>query len=85
MQVHECVSFLLIEDGKILLEKRAEDKATDPGLIAIPGGHIESGESQLQTLFREMKEELDVTPKLTNSYVRSTIRPKNYSAFIIMW
>ncbi|UXI03046.1 NUDIX hydrolase [Photobacterium sp. TY1-4] len=63
MQVHECVSFLLIEDGKILLEKRAEDKATDPGLIAISGGHIESGESQLQTLCREMKEELDVTPQ----------------------
>lgn len=62
MKVHECVSFLLVNKDQILLEKRALDKATDPGLIAIPGGHIEVGENQIQALHREMKEELDVTP-----------------------
>ncbi|UTV30541.1 NUDIX hydrolase [Photobacterium atrarenae] len=74
MKAHECVSFLLIEDGKLLLEKRAEDKATDPGLNAIPGGHIERGESQIQALFREVKEELDVTPK-TYQFLCSLYHP----------
>ncbi|RQW62546.1 NUDIX hydrolase [Vibrio viridaestus] len=60
MQVHECVSFLLIKDDMILLETRSQDKATDPGLIAIPGGHMESGETQSDTLQREIKEELNI-------------------------
>ena len=40
MQVYECVSFLLIQNEQILLEKRSKNKACDPNLIAIPGGHI---------------------------------------------
>ncbi|MBR9786388.1 MAG: NUDIX domain-containing protein [Vibrionaceae bacterium] len=63
MIVHECVSFILVKDSQILLETRAKDKETDPGVIAIPGGHMDSGEDQKQTLFRELKEELNVTPK----------------------
>lgn len=63
MKVHECVSFILVENSQILLETRAKDKGTDPGAIAIPGGHMEPGEDQTQTLFRELKEELNVTPQ----------------------
>ena len=62
MGVHECVSFLLLNESQVLLEKRSESKETDPGLITIPGGHIEHGENQVQTLFRELDEELNVTP-----------------------
>ena len=62
MIVHECVSFLLIEHDSVLLEKRSETRETDAGVINIPGGHIESGESQVQTLFREVNEELNVNP-----------------------
>nr|WP_321273930.1 NUDIX domain-containing protein [uncultured Vibrio sp.] len=63
MKVHECVSFILVKNSQILLETRAKDKDTDPGAIAIPGGHMEPGEDQTQTLFRELKEELNVTPQ----------------------
>lgn len=63
MRVHECVSFILVKDSKVLLETRAKDKETDPGTIAIPGGHMDPGEDQKQTLFRELKEELNVTPQ----------------------
>lgn len=62
MKIHECVSFLLVEGNNILLERRAEDKETDPGLINIPGGHIEDGENQVEALLRECKEELNITP-----------------------
>lgn len=61
MKVHECVSFLLVnQDKQVLLEKRALTKASDPGLVAIPGGHMEADETQLQTLVREIDEELGV-------------------------
>lgn len=61
MKIHECVSFLLIDPNKqVLLEKRAVTKASDPGLVAIPGGHMEADETQQQTLVREIEEELGV-------------------------
>ncbi|WP_086970280.1 NUDIX hydrolase [Vibrio coralliirubri] len=62
MDVHECVSFILLNESQVLLEKRSDSKETDPGLITIPGGHIERDEDQVQTLFRELREELNVTP-----------------------
>ncbi|SBS31852.1 CTP pyrophosphohydrolase [Marinomonas spartinae] len=74
--ISECVSFLLIQDEQVLLEKRADDKASDPSLIAIPGGHIEPGESQLDTLIRELKEELDVIPD-SHHYLCSLYHPTN--------
>ncbi|MGP8306940.1 NUDIX domain-containing protein [Vibrio sp. YIC-376] len=63
MDVHECVSFILVKDEQVLLETRAKDKATDPGVIAIPGGHLEPDESQQQALYRELKEELNIMPQ----------------------
>ena len=60
MKIHPCASFLLIKDGQVLLEKRSEHKACDPNLVAIPGGHLEAGESPEQALLREVKEELGV-------------------------
>ncbi len=62
MDIHECVSFILLNESQVLLENRSDSKDTDPGLITIPGGHIEQDENQVQTLFRELKEELNVTP-----------------------
>ncbi len=61
--LYDCVSFLLVRDGQMLLERRADDKELDPGKVAIPGGHMENGESELQALARELEEELSVTAK----------------------
>lgn len=56
------------------MEKRSESKETDPGLITIPGGHIERGESQVQALFREIDEELNVVP-IDYQYLCSLYHP----------
>ncbi|MCA6064929.1 NUDIX domain-containing protein [Thalassolituus marinus] len=67
-----CVSFILLCEGQVLLEQRRADKAVDPGLIMIPGGHMEAGESQWQTLLREVAEELALTVTRA-SYICSLI------------
>ncbi|PTP31416.1 NUDIX hydrolase [Vibrio splendidus] len=74
MDVYECVSFILLNESQVLLEKRSESKETDPGLITIPGGHIEHGENQVQTLFREIDEELNVVP-IDSQYLCSLYHP----------
>lgn len=74
MEIHECVSFLLVDSGRVLLEKRSLSKETDPGAIAIPGGHVERGESRVQALIRELKEELDIT-LTSHQYLCSLYHP----------
>lgn len=63
MKVHECVAFILIDSGKVLLEQRAASERRDSGLLNIPGGHIEAGENQVTALARELNEELNVELK----------------------
>lgn len=47
---------------EVLLQKRADDKPTWPGHFDISAaGHIDFGESPVQTALREMSEELGVT------------------------
>ncbi len=58
--VAECVSGVLIGDGSVLVEKRRADDDADPGLVLLPGGHVEVGESLTRALKREMREELGI-------------------------
>lgn len=62
MQIHDCVSFILLKEQCVLLEQRSEEKKTDPGKVTIPGGHMEESESQEQALIRELNEELSIEP-----------------------
>jgi len=48
----ECVSGVLIGDGAVLVEKRRADDDADPGLVLLPGGHVEVGESLSRALER---------------------------------
>ena len=41
----DCVAFLLVRDGHVLLERRSPSKRVVPGVLAIPGGHMEESES----------------------------------------
>ena len=60
MIVHECVAFILIDAGKVLLEQRSLNEGSGAGLLNIPGGHIETGEDQITALARELNEELSI-------------------------
>ena len=51
------VTLIIYNNGKILLQKRA-----DNGCWAIHGGGIELGEKYIETLKREIKEELNIEP-----------------------
>src|SRR5438094_9075542 len=67
----ECVSGVLISDGAVLVEKRRADDDADPGLVLLPGGHVEQGESLNRALKREMREELGIrVEKITPIRVR---------------
>ena len=59
----EYACALIMQDGKILLGRRAHFRATYPSCWDVIGGRIEPGETAEQTLARELQEELAITPR----------------------
>jgi len=57
---HDVVSAVLVRDGKVFLVHRSPTKEWYPSVWDLPGGHVESGESAVEALTREMREELGV-------------------------
>lgn len=53
---------LVLPDGKLVVQRRAKDAFSSAGLLGFFGGHIETGESPLDAMTRELAEEtsLDV-------------------------
>jgi 8-oxo-dGTP pyrophosphatase MutT (NUDIX family) len=60
MEMLDCVAFLLVEGDTFLAERRSMSKTLYPGAVAIPGGHLEDGESIEEALDRELDEELEI-------------------------
>jgi 8-oxo-dGTP diphosphatase len=48
------------EAGQILLLKRAHDDPHRPGEWEVPGGRLEAGETQIEGLHRQVREETDL-------------------------
>lgn len=53
----------LINDGKVLLQKRGKDATINPGGWGSFGGHIEPGETPEVAVVRELMEELQIKIK----------------------
>jgi isopentenyldiphosphate isomerase len=66
--LHQAVHILIFDgQGRLFLQRRGEDKDCEPGVWAVSvGGHVEQGESPMQTAVRELGEELGLegTPEM---------------------
>src|SRR5207244_11412691 len=58
-----CVAFMLIEDNRVLAEKRKLTKTLVPGAVALPGGHMEGDEDPEEALARQLLEELRIVAR----------------------
>ena len=54
-----AVSAAILRDGKVLLARRARGTAT--GLFSLPGGVVEIGETLIEAVVREVREETSLT------------------------
>ena len=58
--MHVVVAGALLRDGRVLLAHRSPGRRWYPDVWALPGGHVEPGETERQALVRELGEELGV-------------------------
>jgi 8-oxo-dGTP diphosphatase len=71
MQRVDVVVGIIFHERKFLAEKRKKSDRIDPGIVSLPGGHVEPGETRKAALIREMKEELNIEVKKTRFIKKS--------------
>jgi 8-oxo-dGTP pyrophosphatase MutT (NUDIX family) len=58
-----AVAVAILHDKKILIGKRGPECLTGKGLLALPGGHVDDGETIADAIVRECVEETGLTVK----------------------
>lgn len=61
--IHHLVAALIIQGDHILLGRRSSGRPFYPNVWDVFGGHIEPEEQPVETLVRELQEELGIMPK----------------------
>jgi 8-oxo-dGTP diphosphatase len=69
-----AVSAAIIRDGKVLVVRRARQPAL--GIYTLPGGAVETGETLMQAVSREVREEtaLDIEPVTLAGHREAIVR-----------
>ncbi|MCX6764545.1 MAG: NUDIX hydrolase [Candidatus Nealsonbacteria bacterium] len=63
--MENIVNAIILKDNKLLTIKRKIDPW--PGMYGLPGGHIEEEENRIESLKRELKEEIGLEIKVNGS------------------
>lgn len=65
--------WIVNSENQILIQKRSPKKKHQPNVWAMTGGSVITGETSLQTIKREVEEELGVTLKIERCETYQTI------------
>ncbi len=85
--LHRLVDiFVFNSKGELLLQKRSEKKDTNPGLWTFSaGGHVESGQSYVETAHKELEEELGIKVDLEEVGMFVSKDPNHFNQMIKMF
>jgi 8-oxo-dGTP pyrophosphatase MutT (NUDIX family) len=85
--VLEVVVGALVRDGRVLLGRRSAGKLAFPGAWDLPGGVAEAGETELETLSRELLEELGVQVEVESAsrLCRVRVEPAGGPVMLSAW
>lgn len=71
--------WIVNDKNEILIQQRSTNRKKFPNMWTNTGGACVAGETSIQTVFRELKEELDITPNINNlELIASYKREKDY-------
>ena len=85
MRFTEVTCAVIVRDGLILATRRGKDM-DHAGLWEFPGGKLHPGETYEECLIREIKEELNVTVRITGELVPSEFQyPQKRIKLIPFW
>lgn len=73
----------IIDNGRVLVAKRALTKSFLPGKYELPGGHVEFGETAEECLKRELMEEMKIKIKVEMPFHAFTYLSDNKNAHSI--
>jgi len=83
---HKAVHiWILNENGDILLQRRAEDKDSDPNMLDIScAGHLTTGDDSITGALRELKEELSIEVEPNELQYITTLKrsPEHEDSFV---
>lgn len=65
------------KDGKLFAPRRANTKKLFPGKYELPGGHVEFGETMIEGLKREIREEFNLEINIGEPFYVFTYTSKN--------